>query len=213
MKTMLPSLGNVILLKEKGGWESHFPGRLIKSPGSPRRREAPGIPEEKQGVWGSQGEEKDIFFSYIALSSVQLLNHIWLFATPWTAACQASLSITDSRSLLKLMSIELVMPSNHLTLCHHLLLLPSIIPSIRVISNQSVLGIRWPKNWSFSFSISPSNECSGLISFRMNWLDHLAVQETLKSLLQHHSSKVSIFWLSDSFGYTDVCWQSNVSAF
>ena len=124
--------------------------------------------------------------------SVQSLNCVQLFATPWTAACQASLSITNSRSLLKLMSIESVMPSNHLILCPPLLLLPSIFPSIRVFSNESVLPIRWPKYWSFSFSISPSNEYSGLISFRMDWLDLLAVQETLKSLLQHHSSKTSV---------------------
>ena len=112
--------------------------------------------------------------------------------TPWTAARRASLSITNSQSLLKLMSIDLVMPSNHLILCHPLLLLPSIFPSIRVFSNESVLRIRWPKYWSFSFSISPSNQYSGLISFRMDWLDLLAVKGTLKSLLQHHSSKASI---------------------
>ena len=125
-------------------------------------------------------------------SSVQSLSHVWLFATPWTAAYQASLSITDSWSLLRLMSIKLVMPSNHLILCHPLLLLPSIFPSIRVISNESVLHIGWPKYWSFSFSINPPNEYSGLISFRMDWLDHLAVQGTLESLLQHHSSKASV---------------------
>jgi len=111
---------------------------------------------------------------------------------PWTAACQASLSITNSWSLLKLMSIELVMPSNHLILCHPLLLPPSIFPSIRVFSNESVLHIRWPEYGSFSFSISPSSEYSGMISFRIDWFDLLAVQETLKSLLQHHSSKASI---------------------
>ena len=114
------------------------------------------------------------------------------FATPWTAAHQASRSITNSWSLLKLMFIESVMPSNHLTLCHPLLLLPSIFSSVRVFSNESALCIRWPKYWSFSFNISPSNEHSGLISFRMDWLDLLAVQGTLKSLLQHHSSKASI---------------------
>ena len=114
------------------------------------------------------------------------------FMTPWTAACQASLSITNSRSLFKFMSIELVMPSNHIVLCRPLLLLPSNFPSIRVFSDESVLHIRWPKYWSLSFSISPSNEYSGLIFFRMDWLDLLAVQGTLKSLLQHHSSKVSI---------------------
>ena len=112
--------------------------------------------------------------------------------TPWTAAHQASLSFSISRSLRKLMSIESVMPSNHLILCHPLLLLPSIFPSIRIFSNESVLHIRWPKYWSFSFSISPSNDYSGLISLRMDWLDLLAVQGTLKSLLQHHSSKASI---------------------
>ena len=115
--------------------------------------------------------------------------------TPWTAACQASLSISNSQSLLKLISIESVMPSNHLIFCYPLLLLPSIFPSIRVFSNESVLRIRWPKCWSFSFSISPSNEYSGLISFRIDWLDILTVQGTLKSLLQHHSSKASILWL------------------
>ena len=113
-------------------------------------------------------------------------------ATPWTAARQASLSFTVSRNLLTLMSIELVMPSNHLILCHPLLLLPSILPSIRVFSSESVLRTRWPKYWSFNFSISPSHEYSGLISFRFDWLDLLAVQGTLKSLLQHHSSKASI---------------------
>ena len=117
-------------------------------------------------------------------------------ATPWTAASQASLSITNSWSLLKLMSIESVMPSNHLIFCHPFFLLPSIFPSIRVFSNELVLRIRWPKYWSFSFNISPSNEYSGLISFRMDWFDLLAVQGTLKNLLQHHSSKASILWCS-----------------
>ena len=114
--------------------------------------------------------------------------------TPWTAARQASFSITSSQSLLKLMSIELVMPSNHLILCHPLRLMLSIFPSIRVFSKESVLRIRWPNYWSFRFNISPTNEYSGLISFRMDWLDLLAVQGTLKSLLQHHSSKASILW-------------------
>ena len=118
------------------------------------------------------------------INSVQSLSHVRLFATPWTAACQSFLSIATSQSLLKLMSIESVMPSNHLILCRSLLLLPSIFPSITVSSNESVLHIRWPKYWSFSFSISSSNEYSGLISFRMDWLDLLAVQGTLKSLLQ-----------------------------
>ena len=133
---------------------------------------------------------------------VQLQSHVQLFATPWTVACQASLSFTISRSLVKLMSIELVMPSNHLILCHPLLLLPSILPSIRVFSNESAFSIRWPKYWSFSFSISPSNEYSGSISFRIDWFDLLAVQGTLNSLLQHHSSNVSILWLSFLCGLT-----------
>ena len=125
-------------------------------------------------------------------NSVQSLSHVRLIATPWTAARQASLSITNSWSLPKPMSIESVMPSNHLILCHRLLLLPPIPPSIRVFSNESALHIRWPKYWSFSFIISLSNEHPGLISFRMDWLDIFAVQGTLKSLLQHHSSKASI---------------------
>ena len=125
-------------------------------------------------------------------SSAPLLSRVRLFVTPWTAAHLASLFITNSQSLLKLMSIRSVIPSNHLNLCHPLLLPSSIFPSIRVFSNETVLYIRWPKYWSSSFSISPSNEYSGLISFRMDWLDRLAVQGTLKSLLQHHSSKASI---------------------
>ena len=126
------------------------------------------------------------------VSSVQSLSHVQLLETPWTAARQASLPITNSRSLLKLMSIELVIPSNHLILCCPLLLSPSVFPSIRVFSNESAVHIRWPKYWSFSFNISSSDEYSGLISFRIGWLDLLAVQRTLKSLLEHHSSKVSI---------------------
>ena len=132
----------------------------------------------------------------MTFSSVQSLSRIQLFATPWTAARQASLSITRSRSLFKLMSIESVMPSNILILCCPLLLPPSIFPSIRVLSNESALHIRWPKYWSFSFNISPSNEHPGLISFRMDWLD---LQWTLKSLLQHHSSKASILRRSAFF--------------
>ena len=128
------------------------------------------------------------------LSSVQSLSRVRLFATPWTAACQAPLSITNSQSLPELMSIESVMPSNHFIICHPLLLLTSILPSIRVFSNDSSLRIRWPKYCSFSFNISPSNKHPGLISFRMDWLDLLAFQGTLKSLLQHHSSKASILW-------------------
>ena len=151
------------------------------------------------------------------------------FVTPWVAARQASLSITNSWSLLKLMSIELVMPSSHLILCRPLLLLPPILPSIRVFSNESALHMRWPKYWSFSFSISPSNGHSGLISPRIDWLDFLTDQGTLKSLLQHHCSKASIFqcsaffsltltsihnhWKNHSLDQTDLFWQSNVSAF
>ena len=132
-------------------------------------------------------------------SSVQSLSRVPLFATPWIAACQASLSITNSRSSLKLTSIESVMPSSHLIFCCPLLLLPPIPPSIRVFSNESTLCVRWLKYWSFSFSISPSKEIPRLISFRMDWLDLLAVQGTLKSLLQHHSSKTSILWHSAFF--------------
>ena len=131
--------------------------------------------------------------------AVQSLSHVWLFATPQTAACQASLSITNSHSALRLMSIESVMPSNHLILCCPLLLLPSIFPIIRVFSNESVLHIRWPKYWTFSFNICPSNEYSRLISFRIDWLDILEVQGTLKSLIQHHSSKASTLWCSAFF--------------
>ena len=165
----------------------------------------------------------------LQFSSVQSHSCVRLFATPWTAARQASLFITNSWSSLKLTSIELVMPSNHLILCHPLLLLPSIFPIIRVFSNESVLCIRWPKYWSFSFNISPSNEHSGLNSFRMDWLDLLAVPGTLKSLLQHYSSKATILQCSAFFivqlshpymttGKTLAltrwtCWQSNVSAF
>ena len=134
----------------------------------------------------------------VQFSLVQLLSIVWLFATPWIVARQASLSITNSCSL-KLLSIESVMPSNHLILCRPLLLPPSIFPSIRVFSNESVLRIRWPKYCSFSFNISPSNEYPGLISFRMDWLDLLAVQGTLTSLIQHHNSKVSLLWCSAFF--------------
>ena len=165
------------------------------------------------------------------ISSVQSFSHVQHFVTPWTAACKASLSITNSRSLLKLMSIKPLMPSNHLILFHPLLLLPSVFPSIKVFSTESALHMRWSKYWSFSFSISPSNEHPGLISFRMDCLDLIAVQGTLKSLLQHHSSKASIlqhsafFTVQLSHPYrttgktialtrrTFVGWQSNVSAF
>ena len=149
------------------------------------------------------GTMHDSWFSNNArryqFSSVQSLSRVHLFATPWIAACQASLSITSSQSLPKLMSIESVMSPSHLILCRPLLLLPPIPPSIRVFSNESTLHVRWPKYWSFSFSISPSNEYSGLISFRIDWLDLLAVQGTLKSLLQHHSSKASILRCSAFF--------------
>ena len=129
----------------------------------------------------------------LSVSSVQSLSHVQLFATPWTAARQASLSITNSQSLLNLIYIESVMLSNHLILCHHLLLLPSVFPSIRVFSSESVLHIRWPNYWSFSFSISPSNEYSGLISFRIDWFDLLAVEGTFKSLFQHTVHKHQLF--------------------
>ena len=135
----------------------------------------------------------------LGIGSVQLLSRVQLFVTPWTAARQASLSYTNSWSLLKLMSIESAMPSNHLILCCPLLLMPSIFASIRVCSNESALCSRWPKYWGFSFNISPSDEFSGLISFRLDWLDLLAVQGTLKILLQHHSSKASILQCSAFF--------------
>ena len=160
-------------------------------------------------------------------SSVQSLSRVRISVPSWTAARQASLSVTNSQSLLKLMSVKLVMPSNHLILCHPLLLLPSIFASIRVFSNESVLHIRWPKYWSFSFNISSSNEYSGLISFRIDWLDLLAVQGTLKSLLQLHNWMYQFFcaqpslwsnfhiiydyWGKHSFDFMDLCWQSDVS--
>ena len=137
--------------------------------------------------------------AWVQFSSVQLLTCVWLFEASWTAARQASLFITNSPSLLKLMSIESVMPSNYLIFCHPLFLQRSIFPSIRVFSNELALRIGWPKYWSFSYSISPSNEYSGLISFRTDWLDLLSAQGTLKSLLQHHSSKASILWCSAFF--------------
>ena len=148
---------------------------------------------------GISHENSWLYLVVFVVAIVQSLSHVHLFVTPWTAACQASLSITNSQSLPKLMSIESVMPSSHLILCCPLLLLPSIFPNIRVFSNESSVHIRWPKYQSFSFNISPSNEHSGLISFRMDWLDLLAVQGTLKSLLQHHSSKASILHRSAFF--------------
>ena len=138
-------------------------------------------------------------FKDLQLSSLQLLSHVRLYVTPWITACQASLSITNSKSSLKLMSVDSVIPSSHLILCGPLLLLPPIPPSIRVFSNESTLHMRWPKYWSFSLSISPSKEHPGLISFWIDWLDLLAVHGTLKSLLQHHSSKASILRLSAFF--------------
>ena len=151
-----------------------------------------GGPPSARNIFRGKPVSNILTGKHVKFSSVQSLSRVSLFATPWTAARQTSLSITNSWSLLKLLSIESVMPSNHLILCHPLLLLPSIFPSLRVFSNESALRISWPKYWSFSFNISPSNEHSGLISFRMDWFDLLAVQGTLKSRLQHHSSKASI---------------------
>ena len=145
------------------------------------------------------GQETGSWFSSVQFSSVQLLSRVWLFVIPWIQTCQVFLSITNSQSSLKFTSIELGMPSSHLILCCPLLLLPPIPPSIRIFSSEATLLMRWPKYWSFSFSISPSKEIPGLISFRRNWLDLLAVQGTLKSLLQHHSSKPSILWCSAFF--------------
>ena len=195
----------------------HFPNASYVSQSSGKKH-WPGPWEI--GIW--------IQVSLQVFSSVQSLNSV-SSVTPWIAACQVSLSITNSRSLLKRMSIESVMPSNHLILCFPLLP-PSIFPSIRVFSNESVLPIRWPKYWSFKFSISPSNEYSGLISFRIDWFDLLAGQGTLKSLLQYHNLKeinslvlsllycpaltsIHDYWKNYSFDYMDLCWQSNISAF
>ena len=177
-RASLPVVGELI-----SGW-------LISCQGNYQSGDSSDLKIRTVTSWG-QGE----------FSSIQLLSGVWLFVTPWTAACQASLSITNSQSLLKLMSIELVMPSNHLILCHPLLLLPSIFPSIRGFSNESVLRIRWPNSryWSSIFSISPSSEYSGLISFRMDWLDLFAVQGTLMSFLQHRGSKASVLWCSAFF--------------
>ena len=186
--------------------------------------------QEDSTCYGAPKPKLRNYWAHALEPTVQFssFSRVWLFLTPWTAAHQASLSITNSQSLLKLMFIQSVMPFNHLVLCCPLLLLPSIFPSIAVFSNESVLCIRWPKYWSLSFSISPSNEYSGLISLRMDWLDLFAVQGTLKSLLQHHSSKASILRCSALFmvqlshpymttgktiAYMDFCQQSNVSAF
>ena len=176
-------------------WGLHV---LLSSPfyvWEPRRVTVPLAPGNACGYWLPPWTLRGVY----QFSSVQSLSRVRLFVTPWTAARQTSLFITNSWSLLKLMSVESVMPSNHLILCQSFLFAPSILPSIRVFSNESVLRIRWPKYWSFSFSISPSNEYSELISFRMDWLDLLAVQGTLKSLLQHHSSKASILQHSAFF--------------
>ena len=167
-------------------------------PRAPQLESSPWLLQQKNGHSSKEparpkiNKFNDLKNKAAQFSPVQLLSRIWLFAARWTAAYQASLSITNSRTLLKLTSIESVMPSNHLSLCRPLLLSPSIFPSIRVFSNESVLHIRWPKYWSFSFSISPSNEYSGLISFRMDWLDLPSAQATLKTLVQQHSSKASI---------------------
>ena len=174
-------------------------------------------PTCRKAAFHNQGFARHILLEHLvlswALSSVQLLSRVQLFVTPWTVACQASLSITKPWSLPKLTSIELVMPSNHLILCHPFLLPRSILPSIRVFASESVLHIRWPKYWIFSFNISPSNEYSGLISFGMDWLDLLAVQGTLKSLLQHHSSKASILQCSAFFtvqlSSIHDCWKNH----
>ena len=176
---------------ESGVWNDWLRKTTLKEP----RENYEDMANSHGWRWGSSesnGKE-------IPERSVQSLSRVQLFATPRTAASQASLSITNSQSLLRFMSIKSVMPSRHLILCHRLLRLPSIFPSIRVFSKESVLRISWPKYWSFSFSISPSNDYSGLISFRMEWLDLLAVQGTLKSLFQHHSSKASILWCSAFF--------------
>ena len=165
---------------------------------------------------------------WISYVIVQSLSHVWLFATPWTAACQASLSFTIFQSLLKLMSIELVMPSNHLVLCQSLLLLSSIFPSIRVFSSESVLSIRWPKYWSFSFSLSPSDEYSGLIFFRAGWISlqskglsrvfsNTTVQKhqffSAQFLYGPTLTSIHDYWKNHSFDHMDLCWQSNLSAF
>ena len=175
--------------------QEHWRGLPFSSPGNhPDPGIEPGSPALQGDSLPSEPPGKPYVFS-----SVRSLSHVQLFATPWTTACQASLSITDCQSLPKLMSIESEMPYNHLILCRPLLLLPSVFPSIRVFSSVSVLHFRWPKYWSFSFSISLSNEHPGLISFRMDWLDLLVVQRTLKSLLQHHGSKASVLQRSAFF--------------
>ena len=190
----LQSLQRLLLLLLSG----LSPVWLCVTPYTADHQAPPSLGFSRQELWM---EWVAISFSItkIQFSSVNSLSHVRLFETPWIAACQASLSITNSWSSLRLMSIESVMPSSHLILCRPLLLLPPIPSSIRDFFNESTLRMRWPKHWSFSFSIIPSKEHPGLISFRMDWLDLLAVQGTLKSLLQHHSSKASILWCSAFF--------------
>ena len=183
---------------ERGGWATEMPGTFLENFMRNWGRWLSRSGERKRKEWRIYRKSRGTWRGYI-FSSVQSLSHVWLFATRGISAHQASLSITNSRSLLKLMSIESVMPPSHLILCRPFLLLPPIPPSIRVFSNESALCLRWPKYWSFSFSISPSSEHPGLISFRMDWLDLLAVQGTLKSILQHHSSKASILQHSAFF--------------
>ena len=202
LKTWLPAERKAYKWEGEVPWSGWGSQRILDS--------HPGLGNAK-GVMSSKSKEfTSLCLSFllckvriIFLSSVQSLSCVRFFLTPWTAACQASLSITNSQSLLKLMSIESMMPSNYLILCCPLLLPPSAIPSIKVFSTESVLCIRWPKYWSFSFNITPSKEYLELISFRMDWLDLLAVQGTLKSLLQHHSSKASVLPLSAFF--TQAC--------
>ena len=184
-----PSLQFLPWEKENPGWTSSLPSTAGYFLGDPLKYHITGITKESEEL---RREAKLTISSTQIFSSVQSLSHVRLFTTPWTAACQASLSITNSWSLLKLMSIESVMPSNHLILSCLLLLPPSIFPNIKVFPSESVLHIRWPKYWSFSFSISPSNEYSGLTFFRIDWFDLLEVQGTLKNLLQHHGSKASV---------------------
>ena len=174
-------------------WRTNFDKKMRKTKGNPWKFSRVWLGPFCGPAWSYHNTVNQLF------SSVQLLSRVWLFATPWIVAHQAFLSITNSQSSLKLMSIQSVMPSSQLILCRPLLLLPLIPPSIRVFSNESTLHMRRPKYWSFSFNISPSNEHPGLISFRMDWLDLLAVQGTLKSLFQHHSSKASILWHSAFF--------------
>ena len=195
---MAGDIGQTPPLRSQGPWASANLGLFLARTPDRGWNHAPSPPTRLTGrICRNHSMQEPLTFP-VQFSSVQSLSHVQLFATPWTAARQASLSITNSWSLLKLMSITPVMPSN-LILCRPLLLLPSIFPSIRLFSNESALRIRWPKYWNFSFSISPSKEHPGLISFRMDWLDLLAVQGTLKSLIQHHSSKALILWCSAFF--------------